>query len=235
MLKNIERVTKQQDRDREGPDGRRPARPAAGADAGRAAREPAGRTTSTTFRVVVESLADEFDLVEVALAAVKLAHEAQRRGAPTRRRSPTCPCVPSETSWQGPPRARRDAQERRGRAARPAGMTRIFIGAGRPRAYARRTWSARSPTSPAQRARHRRDRDRRPLLAGRGPRRGRDEVIAALRGSTIKGRKATVRRDRDCEGGRGHFDGADRRERRDRDFGGERRDRQFGGDRRDRR
>jgi ATP-dependent RNA helicase DeaD len=30
-----------------------------------------------TFRVVVESLADEFDLVEIAMAAIRLAHEAQ--------------------------------------------------------------------------------------------------------------------------------------------------------------
>lgn len=29
-----------------------------------------------TFRVVVESLAEEFDIMEIALAAVKLAHEA---------------------------------------------------------------------------------------------------------------------------------------------------------------
>ena len=40
------------------------------------------------FRVAVETLADEFDLMDVALAAVKLAHEAG--GAPTTtRRSPT--------------------------------------------------------------------------------------------------------------------------------------------------
>ena len=39
------------------------------------------------FRVVVESLTDEFDLMEVALAAVKLAHEATGAAATTRRRS----------------------------------------------------------------------------------------------------------------------------------------------------
>jgi ATP-dependent RNA helicase DeaD len=40
------------------------------------------------FRVVVETLTDEFDLMEVALAAVKLAHEA--RGG-RRETSPTSP------------------------------------------------------------------------------------------------------------------------------------------------
>lgn len=60
-----------------------------------------------------------------------------------------------------------------------------------------------------------------------------DEVIAGLRASTIKGRKATVRRDRDG-------DDRDRRERahggdrRERPYGGDRRDRPYGGDRRDR-
>jgi ATP-dependent RNA helicase DeaD len=100
----------------------------------------------TSFRVVVETLADEFDLVEVALAAVKLAHDAngpvqqdeeipdvvQRteragRGAlrPTTRagtrsagtRSPVPRAAGSRTA--GP---HSDARERRGPQARVAGQ-----------------------------------------------------------------------------------------------------------------
>ena len=88
------------------------------------------------FRVVVESLADEFDVMQVALAAVKLAHRAEGSEdaedteipEPTPHREKPAPAgteVVSRRQRGGPP----------GRRARSGGsrvgMTRLFIGAGR--------------------------------------------------------------------------------------------------------
>jgi ATP-dependent RNA helicase DeaD len=81
------------------------------------------------FRVVVETLADDFDVMQVALAAVKLAHEATGTGADDDEEIPDiAPEAPRED------RGRRTAGDRpapsRGRG--PAGnVTRLFIGAGR--------------------------------------------------------------------------------------------------------
>jgi ATP-dependent RNA helicase DeaD len=145
------------------------------------------------FRVVVETLADEYDIMEVALAAVKLAH--QTGGAP----------ADEEEIPQVAPKAARDRhgrredtarEERRGRAA-AGGMTRLFVGAGRSAGI--------------------RPQDLVGAISGESNLSGRDigsieiadrfslvevpesaanDVIAALRGTTIKGRKATVRRER---------------------------------------
>ena len=125
------------------------------------------------FRVVVETLADEFDVMDVAMAAVKLAHEA------------------GETAG--------DEEEIPDRAARVAGdgTVRLFVGLGR-----------RAGVRPQ---------DLVGAIAGESGVRGREvgaieiadryslvevpesaaeRVIAALRATTIKGRKATVRRER---------------------------------------
>ena len=83
------------------------------------------------FRVVVESLADEFDVVEIALAAVKLAprgrrRRRRRRGDPRGRRparAPTAPRRPGAAAATGRPRARAPRRRR-------AGMARLFVGAG---------------------------------------------------------------------------------------------------------
>ncbi|GII21431.1 DEAD/DEAH box helicase [Planosporangium mesophilum] len=151
------------------------------------------------FRVVVESLADEFDVMEVALAAVKLAHEAGGAGADDEEEIP-----------EVAPRAAREARGRREgggrepggrreRRERPptSGMTRLFVGAGRSAGV--------------------RPQDLVGAIAGESNLSGRDigsieiadrfslvevpesaanDVIAALRGATIKGRKTTVRRER---------------------------------------
>ncbi len=81
-LPEVDRADRQiEDPDREDPDGRRPARAQVGADARALAEvltDDAGgeHDRLDRFRVVVETLTDEFDVMEVALAAVKLAHEA---------------------------------------------------------------------------------------------------------------------------------------------------------------
>jgi ATP-dependent RNA helicase DeaD len=154
------------------------------------------------FRVVVEALTDEFDVMEVALAAVKLAHEAG--GAAVDEEE--IPEVTPRAGREG--RGRREGggdgggrygggrEERRGRA--PAGgMTRLFVGAGRSAGI--------------------RPQDLVGAIAGESQLSGRDigaieiadrfslvevpesaanDVIVALRGATIKGKRATVRRER---------------------------------------
>ncbi|MCW2639293.1 MAG: ATP-independent helicase [Dactylosporangium sp.] len=144
------------------------------------------------FRVVVETLAGEFDLMEVALAAVKLAHEAT--GGAT---------ADEEEIPEIAPRERRDDRESDGRYDRrervtASGMTRLFIGLGR-RAGIRPQDLVGAIAGESN-------------LSGREigaieiadrfslievPETAANDVIAALRTSTIKGKKATVRRERD--------------------------------------
>jgi ATP-dependent RNA helicase DeaD len=145
------------------------------------------------FRVVVETLANEFDVMEVALAAVKLAHEASGAAADEEE----IPEVAQKAVAQAPTRrAAAGRDERRG--GRPGeGMTRLFVGVGRSAGI--------------------RPQDLVGAIAGESHLSGRDigaieiadrfslvevpesaaaDVIAALRGTTIKGKKATVRRER---------------------------------------
>ncbi|MGQ0778287.1 MAG: DEAD/DEAH box helicase [Pseudonocardiales bacterium] len=149
------------------------------------------------FRVVVETLTDEFDVMEVALAAVKLAHEAAGGGSDDEEEIPEAtPRGGSEPRSHG-----KGAGAGRGRAAASravtGGMARLFVGAGRSAGI--------------------RPQDLVGAIAGESRLRGADigaieisdrfslvevpdaaadEVIAALRGSSIKGRKATIRRER---------------------------------------
>jgi len=132
------------------------------------------------FRVVVETLAAEFDVLEVALAAVQLAHESSGGSAADEGDIP-------------------EATEPTGGVGRKstATMARLFIGAGRSAGI--------------------RPQDLVGAIAGESRLTGRDigsieisdrfslveipdaavdEVIKALRGTTIKGKKAVIRRDR---------------------------------------
>ena len=94
------------------------------------------------FRVVVETLTDEFDVMEVALAAVKLAHEAGGAAADEEEIPEVAPPSPDRGSRR-PRRApgrRRDGPARRARGRRrddpPVRRRRA-----RRRASAPRTWS----------------------------------------------------------------------------------------------
>jgi ATP-dependent RNA helicase DeaD len=144
------------------------------------------------FRVVVGSLAEEFDLVEVALAAIKLAHESLGGSDDDEVEVPAASLKP----------AQQDAPKKRGPRHGPAaGAERIFVGLGRS-----------AGIRPA---------DLVGAIAGESSVSGReigaieithrfslvevpgekvDEVIAALRATNIKGRKATVKRDRGAKG-----------------------------------
>jgi ATP-dependent RNA helicase DeaD len=78
------------------------------------------------FRAVLESLADEFDLVDIALGAVKLAHEATVPGTEGDEEE-----IPEEKPIQERPRGEKAPKKGKRGAARKGGFTRIFIGAGR--------------------------------------------------------------------------------------------------------
>jgi ATP-dependent RNA helicase DeaD len=151
------------------------------------------------FRVVVESLADEFDIVEVAMAAVKLAHDESG----VTDDDEDIPDVALRPERQGPPgreRPGRDRAAREGsaRGRTPAGnMTRLFVGAGRSAgirpqdlvgAIANESGLKGRDIGAIEIA------DKFSLVEV--PEAAVDAVIAALRGTTIKGKKATVRRER---------------------------------------
>jgi ATP-dependent RNA helicase DeaD len=138
------------------------------------------------FRAVVLSLAEEFDVMEVALAAVKLAHEAN--GAADDEED-----IPEATPVQD------DRAPRRGAGSRTVreGMTRLFVGTGR--AAGVRPQDLVGAIAGESRLTGRdigaiEIADRFSLVEV--PESAADEVIAALRGSSIKGRRATVRRER---------------------------------------
>jgi ATP-dependent RNA helicase DeaD len=151
--------------------------------------------------VVVESLTDEYDIVEVALAAVKLAHEAvagPEDDDEIPAISPPCDTdKPKRAARTGDPKGQRAGAPRRG--ARNAGASaRIWVGAGRSSGV--------------------RPQDLVGAVAGESRLTGRDvgaieitdnfslveipadavdEVVVALRATRIKGKKVQVRRDRD--------------------------------------
>src|SRR6516162_1546727 len=146
-----------------------------------------------TFRAVVEPLGAEFGLFEVALAAVKLAHET----GGTAGEEEELPEV--ELRSPDDRRGRRKATGRDQRRGRPAtaGTTRLFVGTGRASGV--------------------RPQDLVGAITGESHLSGRDigaikiadrfslvevhesaadDVVAALRQTSIKGRRATVRRER---------------------------------------
>jgi ATP-dependent RNA helicase DeaD len=143
-------------------------------------------------RVVIESLADEFDVVDVAAAAVKLAQGATRRDGDIE--------IP-ETR-----RPERVADGRgRGRAARPSrtprgsdNMARIFVGAGRQAgvrpadlvgAIAGKAGIASRELGAIEIA------DRFALIEV--PEERADDIVAAMKKATVRGQKVQVRRDRE--------------------------------------
>ena len=145
------------------------------------------------FRGAVEPLAEEFDVLQVALAAVKLAHEATGAAAAADE-------IPEAGLGQDDEPHRRRAvvggDRRRGRA--PAdGSTRLFVGAGR--AAGVRPQDLVGAIAGESRLTGRdigaiEITDRFSLVEV--PESAADEVIAALRATTIKGRKPTIRRER---------------------------------------
>ena len=146
-----------------------------------------------TFRAVVEPLGEEFGIYEVALAAVKLASEASR----TSRDEEELPEVDlALLDDRGGRRKDTDRDQRRGRPA-AEGTTRLFVGTGRSSGVrpqdlvgviARKSYLSGGEIGAIEIA------DRFSLVEV--PETAADDVVAALRQVSIKGRKATVRRER---------------------------------------
>jgi ATP-dependent RNA helicase DeaD len=145
------------------------------------------------FRVVVETLADDFDLVEIALAAVKLAHTAEG----TEGDDEELPDVSLQRDQGGG--GGRDGRKPKGRKPPSSDMTRIFVGAGRGSGVRPKDLVGAIANESS--------------LSGRQigaieitqnfslvevPAAAADDVIRSLRGTTIKGRKTTIRRDREA-------------------------------------
>jgi ATP-dependent RNA helicase DeaD len=147
------------------------------------------------FRAVVEPLAEEFDVLEVALAAVKAAYESSGVAADEDDIPQSAPPITRPGLHEG------KQGDRRGGRARPAtsGMTRLYFGAGRQAgirpqdlvgAIAGESYLSGRDIGAIEIA------DRFTLVEV--PEDAADDVITALRRSTIKGRKATIRRERDA-------------------------------------
>ncbi|WP_407636944.1 DEAD/DEAH box helicase [Hamadaea tsunoensis] len=144
------------------------------------------------FRVVVESLGDEFDIVDIALAAVQLAHQSSGNEIDEQE-------IPDQSDSVSR-KPRRDEPERRGGKSAPrsggGGTVKLFFGLGR-RANIRPQDLVGAIANEAG-------------LSGRDigaieitdrfslvevPAGAADDVISALRNSTVKGKKLTVRRE----------------------------------------
>ncbi|MPZ25442.1 MAG: DEAD/DEAH box helicase [Micromonosporaceae bacterium] len=144
------------------------------------------------FRVVVESLAGEFDIMDVALAAVKLAHESSG-GDASETDDAEIPAVAAPPPPPPPSGRTRPSGRRRPPTGEP--VARLFLGLGRragirPQdvvgAIAGETRLTGRDIGAIEIA------DRFSLVEV--PESAAEEVIAALRRSTIKGRRPTARR-----------------------------------------
>ncbi|XXU28232.1 DEAD/DEAH box helicase [Sorangium sp. So ce887] len=172
------------------------------------------------FRVVVEGLAEEFDVMDIAAAAVKLAHQAtegerqqDEAEIPAIRPPPPGPERGyNDRTWRGPPGARGRPGEGPGRPRREGreeresdgNVARLYIGAGRtagirPADLVGAIANEASLTS----------RDIGAIQIADGfsvvevPADAADSVIEALRSTRIKGRKVQVRHDEGPGGPRG--------------------------------
>jgi ATP-dependent RNA helicase DeaD len=146
-----------------------------------------------TFRAVVEPLGEEFGLFEVALAAVKLAHETSGTAGEAEE-LPEVEVRPPADRRRSRKATGRD--QRRGRSA-TVGTTRLFVGTGRASgvrpqdlvgAITGESYLSGRDVGAIEIA------DRFSLVEV--PDSAADDVVAALRQISIRGRKATVRRER---------------------------------------
>ena len=151
-------------------------------------------------RVVVESLAEEFDVLDVAAAAVKLAHEASS-GSARDQDAEELPLVAPPPTARG--RQSREGRKpspgrpRRDRATADADVTRIYIGLGRK--------AGMRPGDVVGAIANEAGIDARAIgavdIADRFslvevPDEAVDEIIGGLRNTTLRGKRVVVRRDR---------------------------------------
>jgi ATP-dependent RNA helicase DeaD len=150
-----------------------------------------------SYRVIVESLSDEHDIMEIATAAVKLAHQAEMGAVeeaeleqPELQRER--PGVSARSGSSSGPRSRESAGPRK----RSVGMSRIYIGSGRKdnmRPADLVGAIANEAKLDAKQIGSIEISDRFSLVEL--PEELVDDVIAALRATKIKGKRQTVRRD----------------------------------------
>jgi len=150
------------------------------------------------FRVVVEQLADEFDVLDIAAAAVKLAHQASSGGRDDEEEIPE-----ARVRDERPHRERGGAPQsgRRGHKGphqpAPEGMARIFVSAGRIAGIRPQDLVGAIANEAKIKGREIgaiQITDRFSLVDV--PAADAEKVIAALRGGSLKGRKVNVRRER---------------------------------------
>jgi ATP-dependent RNA helicase DeaD len=149
------------------------------------------------FRAVVDALTDEFDVIEVALAAVKLAHEAAG-GADDDEEIPQVTFRPDKAPVRRPDFTGSRGERPGPRGVRPSGPSaRVFVGAGRDAGIRPGDLVGAITGETGLTGRdigaieiHQR------FALVEVPEPAADEVVQALRATMIKGRKATVRRDR---------------------------------------
>lgn len=139
------------------------------------------------YRVVVESLSNEFDVMDIAMAAVQLAHAAGAGAGAADDADIPAPMERSERPKEKGPKAR---------PSRTAGMSRIYVGAGRKNNL--------RPTDLVGAIVNEAKVDARSIgtieitdkfALVELPEELIEKVVAALRASTIKGKRLTVRRD----------------------------------------
>ena len=143
------------------------------------------------FRVVVETLTDEFDLMEVALAAVQLAHEAGG-AVDDDEEIPQVGFRPDRDRGKGA-----TGRPERPRRVPGGSAARLFVGVGRDAGIRPGDLVGAITGETGLKGRdigsieiHQR------FALVEVPETAADEVVQALRATMIKGRKATVRRDR---------------------------------------
>ena len=199
LLKNIERLTGQQIQVQKVPSvadlrSRRLALTMA------ALREIAANDDLEPYRVVVDSLTEEFDPIQVALAAVKLAHGATGPETDEEEIPDVTSRKPKDRDRDKRPTRDRDREGGKGKKGprTPSeGMTRIFVGVGRsngvrPKDLVGAITGEANLTGKEVGAIEIADR----FSLVEVPDRKVDEVVWAMRRTTIKGSKAKVRRER---------------------------------------
>jgi ATP-dependent RNA helicase DeaD len=147
-------------------------------------------------RVVVQSLASQFELADVAAAAVKLVHAQMSEGAAAEERDVPQPAMRDDAGEETRPRRRPATRQA---AAGSGDTTRIFIGAGRHAgirpgdlvgAIANEAGLSSRDLGIVQIA------DRFSIVEV--PAASADDVIAAMRRTSLRGQRVSVRRDRDA-------------------------------------
>ena len=151
-------------------------------------RETIVAGTGEHYRVAVESLTDEFDLMTIAMAAVQLAHERSPGGGPR-------DDAELDLTMAVPP-PRTEKPKKTARPPRTRGMSRIYVGAGRKQNLRPTDLVGAIVNEAGVEAREIGTieiTDKFALVEL--PEERIEQVVRALRASTIKGKRLTVRRD----------------------------------------